>query len=135
MKLSDLQPCIACNGALVGPAAGGPIFYVVDVTQAMLDERATRQVLGLDQILGTGHAGAALGLAEVMAPNAEGAVKLFSEMDPQLKSRLFFCQNCYVGMQKGTPGDGQFMKAESLAIYAERAEHRRARKEKAVDPA
>lgn len=86
MKLSDLRPCDNCRGAVA------PHFWVLRLTQAMVNARATNEVLGLNQIFG----GSALGLAEVMAPAADDAVLVMGDKEPQLVTTLFICSTCFL---------------------------------------
>jgi len=82
MKLSELRPCDACGGPHHGQ------FYVLRMSLAMVKPRAANQVLGLTQIFG-----GALGLAEVMAPEAE-AVMILGDAEPALWSEYHLCNSC-----------------------------------------
>ena len=86
MKLSALRPCDACTGVLV------PQFYVVRVSLALFNPRAVNAVLGVNTMFG----GRALGLAEVMAPDAAGAVVIAGDETPELMTELFLCRVCYL---------------------------------------
>lgn len=66
MKLSELKLCAVCDGPI------GMLFYRVTVDQMMIDAKAANQVLGLNTMFG----GAALGLAEALAPNDDVTIQL-----------------------------------------------------------
>lgn len=85
MKLTNLRPCDNCGGEI------SPHFYIVRTSLAFISQKATNQVLGLNQMFG----GDALGLAEVMAPDAE-AVKIAGDEDSKLMNEIFLCQICYM---------------------------------------
>ena len=88
MKLSELKPCARCHGPLP------PIWYVVRTSVAILDEKATRGVLGLHTMFG--DSAASLRIAEVMAPAAEKAVIIAGDDKPELMNELFLCSRCYL---------------------------------------
>lgn len=98
MKLSELRPCDSCNGPLTG---SGPIrhatWYVIRATQAMVSTVAANQVMGLHQIF----QGRAFGLAEAMAPNADGAVVVMGDQEPKLMTELFICMDCAMNPPHG----------------------------------
>lgn len=87
MKLTDLRPCDQCRGAIA------PHFYVVRLTQALINARVANEVLGLNQMFG----GQALGLAETMASAADDAVMVMGDKDPQLVTTIFLCPQCFLG--------------------------------------
>lgn len=91
MKLSELRPCDGCGGPIA------PLFHVLTYTPAVIDATPANQVLGLLQYFG----GKAIGLAEVMAPAADEAVKLGSDKHPDMKVTLFLCTDCYVRKSVG----------------------------------
>jgi hypothetical protein len=72
----------------------------------MLNERATRGVLGVHQILG--GSAQTLGIAEAMAPAAGDAVTVGMDKNPELMTELHICQECYM------------MKSINLALLCER---------------
>lgn len=82
MRLSELRPCDKCGGLIA------PLFTVVRVSQAMINERAARGVLGLTTMFN-----GALGLAEAMAPEPE-AVMVFGDKDGRLMTEILLCQEC-----------------------------------------
>jgi hypothetical protein len=90
MKLSELKPCALCGGPLLRPPCG--TWYVLRVTQAMVNPAAARQVLGLTTMLW-----GALGLAEAFAPEPEEAVMVFGDKDRHLMTELHVCFDCWVG--------------------------------------
>ena len=92
MKLSELKPCALCGGPLVA-RQGLATWYVLRVSQAMVSPRAASQVMGLSQIFG-----GSLGLAEVLAPDADGAVMIFGDKDPRLMQELHICFDCFHGV-------------------------------------
>lgn len=84
MKLSALRPCDQCGGPL------GLSFGVVRCSTALVSPRSAREVLGVSAIFG-----GALGLAEVMAPDADGAVVVLGDREPALTTELLLCMDCY----------------------------------------
>lgn len=82
MKLSELHPCDHCHGAL------DQHFYVVKVTHAFINARATNEVLGLNQFFQGG-----LKLAETFAPN-DNPVAVAGEFDKSLWDELLLCRDC-----------------------------------------
>lgn len=86
MKLSDLKPCASCGGSLP------PIWYVVRMSLAMLDQKATQDVLGLNLIFG-GRSPRSLAVAEAMAPDSD-AVIVAGDKDPELMNVFHLCQQC-----------------------------------------
>lgn len=84
MKLSELRPCDCCGGKIA------PHFYVVRLSQAMVMAKEANAVLGLAQMFG-----GALGLAEVVAPDAD-AVKIFGDERKELMHEFFLCQECFM---------------------------------------
>ena len=84
MKLSELKPCAACHGKIA------PIWYVVRISQAMLNPRAANQTLGLAQMFGGN-----LALAEVMSPQPD-CVLVMGDAEPGLMTELSICQNCFL---------------------------------------
>lgn len=103
MKLSELKPCALCHGPLLKPPMG--CWYVIRISHAMVNPRAARQVVGLDLMFG-----GALGIAEAMAPDADGAVTIVGDKEPSLMTELHVCFECYSG------------KLQDLAIAAEAPE-------------
>jgi hypothetical protein len=100
MKLTDLRPCDACNGPLQGKPGGvrSATWYVVRVTQAMLNPKAAGRTLGLAQFFGQGSISpAALNLAEVMGDCGDDAVMILGDKEPALTTELFICFDCYCG--------------------------------------
>ena len=79
-----LKPCVVCDGKIV------PIWYVVRVSQAMIQTRTANQVLGLAQMIGGN-----LALGEVMAPEPE-CVIVMGDADPSLMTEFNVCQNCFL---------------------------------------
>ena len=84
MKLSEIRPCDNCGGNLQ------PIFYLVDTTLAILDHQAINQVIGMTHYM-QGH----LQLAEMFSPKPD-VVTIAGDKDPNLRTRLFLCQDCYM---------------------------------------
>ena len=84
MKLSQLRMCDNCDGPVK------QIFYVVRLSLAAVSPNAFNQVAGLTQMYG-----GALGLAEVMAPDAD-VVKIAGDEDKALMKELLICQECYM---------------------------------------
>jgi len=66
------------------------IFYVVRTSLAVVSPNAFNQVAGLTQMFG-----GRLGLAEVMAPDAD-VVKIAGDEDKRLMTELLICQDCYM---------------------------------------
>lgn len=98
MKLSDLKPCACCGGKIV------PIFHVVTIKLAALDQKAARGVLGLTEVLGgLGNPGA-FAIAECMSPDTDVAVKVLGEGDEACDrehnktavKHIFVCNDCYL---------------------------------------
>lgn len=87
MKLSELKPCAHCGGKLP------PVWYLVKVSQCMLDPQATNQTLGLAQMF-QGN----LALAEVMGARPDEAVKIVADELGVDWDRLFLCQDCALGL-------------------------------------
>lgn len=85
MKLSEVRPCDNCGGKIA------PQFYLVRGTLALFSPQAANATLGLATMFG-----GALGLAEVMSPDAE-AVKLAGDFDKRLWNEFLLCQMCYMG--------------------------------------
>jgi hypothetical protein len=86
MRLSDLRPCENCGGPLGGS------FVVLRSSQAMLNPKAARVVMGTTMILG-----GALRLAEAMAGGADEAVLVFGDKDRELLNEFLLCQDCGAG--------------------------------------
>ena len=84
MKLSELKPCAACHGKLA------PIWYVMRISQAMLNPRAANQTLGLAQMFGGN-----LALAEVMSPQPD-CVLVMGDVEPELMTEIAICQECFM---------------------------------------
>lgn len=99
MKLTDLRPCDACNGPLQGKPGGvrSATWYVVRVTQAMLNPKAAGRTLGLAQFFGNGDMAApgALTLAEAMGDCGDDAAMILGDKEPELMTELFICFDCY----------------------------------------
>lgn len=89
MKLSELKPCAKCGGKLEGQH-GSPIFYVINVSQAVLNPTAINHVLGMHQYF----QGKALGLAELMAPDSDEAAVVLAEQPGIEWTKLFLCMDC-----------------------------------------
>ena len=87
MRLSELKPCAVCRSPLLKPGTG--TWYVVRVSQAMLNRRAVNQTLGLTQ-----YFQGALGLAEVFSPGADDAVLIFGDKEPALLTEIHICFDC-----------------------------------------
>lgn len=85
MRLSELRPCDGCGAVL------GPHFIVLRHTQAMVNTRAARSVVGLSVILG-----GALRLAEAMAPSDE-AFTVLGDEDGTLLDEFLLCPECGFG--------------------------------------
>lgn len=115
MKLSELPLCIECDKPPIGQGKG--FFYVLRVSLAMVDQRAASGVLGVTQIVSGGGAPtlAALRVAEALAPDAEGFVKVLSDEDPRLGTEIIVCQECF--LNKG-----------DLAMWVEKANGRESKK-------
>ena len=90
MKLSDVKPCANCGGPLRKPPMA--TWYVLRVSQAMVNPNAANRVLGTAQILG-GH----LGLAEVMAPAADDAIWILGDKQRELMTEVHICFDCATG--------------------------------------
>lgn len=88
MKLSEAKPCAICGGPLLGQPHVGS-WYVVRVSQAMVMPRQANQVVGLAQIFQ-----GSIGLAEVMAPDADGAILIMGDKEPALMTELHICFDC-----------------------------------------
>lgn len=84
MKLSDLRVCDNCHQVLAPQGQ----FYVLRVSMAFVSPNALRQVVGLSEMFG-----GALGLAEVMAPDAD-VIKVVGDEDKSLMSEFLICQKC-----------------------------------------
>lgn len=97
MKLSELRPCVSCGKPLVGQGKP-PVFYVLRVSLAMVDPEAASGVLGLTQIMSAGRppSPAALHIAEALAPDAEGFVRIMGDESPDLMTHLVVCQDCFL---------------------------------------
>jgi hypothetical protein len=83
MKLSELKPCLVCSGKIT------PIWYVIRVSQAMLNPHGANEVLGLTQMLGS------LSLAEVISSQPD-CVMVMGDEDPGLMTELAICQECFL---------------------------------------
>lgn len=92
MKLSELRPCDKCNGPLA------PSWYVIKLSQCMLDRNATNQTLGLTQMFGGN-----LAIAELMGSQADRAVVVLGDEIDGLWTELLVCQSCVLGLK----GDGE----------------------------
>ena len=84
MKLSEMRPCAKCHGKVA------PIWYVLRVSQAMINPRAGNQVLGMMQMLGGN-----LALAETIAPEPD-CVLVMGDKEPALMTELNLCQGCFM---------------------------------------
>lgn len=98
MKLSELKPCAMCNGSLLKPPAGS--WYVIRLTQALIDPKAARETGGLAMMFGGFNAPGALAVAEALSPNAD-AVMIMGDKDASLTTELHVCFDCMV--QKLSP--------------------------------
>lgn len=87
MKLSELKPCGCCSGPLLKPPCGS--WYCLRMSIVILNPRAARGVIGLTTILG-----GALGIAEVLAPDADGAVVIAGDKEPELMEEIHVCFDC-----------------------------------------
>lgn len=87
MKLSEAKPCANCGGPLLRPPMG--TWYVLRISQAMVNPNAANAVLGTAQILG-GHRG----LAEVMAPAADDAIWILGDKQRELMTEIHLCFDC-----------------------------------------
>ena len=96
MKLSELPLCVECDKPVIGPETGRGPFYVVRSSLAMVDPRAASGVLGVMQIVSGGRTPtpAAINIAEALAPDAEGAIKILGDEEPTLMTQFALCQNC-----------------------------------------
>lgn len=83
MKLSEIRPCDNCGGKIA------PNFYVIRSSLAIFNPHETNQVLGMSQ-----YFGGALGLAEVMSPQAE-VVKIAGDEQEGLWEEIFVCMDCF----------------------------------------
>lgn len=98
MKLSQLKPCASCRGPLL--VKGIANWYVLRQTIALLRPNAAREVMGLTTMFG-----GALELAEAMAPAAEDAVAIMSDLPGAGKpSEIHICFNCYCDKFGNLPG-------------------------------
>jgi|ERR1700722_10425197 len=88
LKLSDLRPCDLCGGKII------PQFYIFEIKFALFSNRNTNEVLGLTQMFGGTGSPGAFAIAETMSAGGDRAV-IVSE-DPNLNSKLFVCQQCYL---------------------------------------
>lgn len=93
MRLSELKPCACCNGPLMKPPAGS--WYVIRLTQALIDHRAARETGGLAMMFGGFNAPGALAIAECMSPNAD-VVMIMGDKEPSLMTELHVCFDCMV---------------------------------------
>jgi len=117
MKLSELRPCDSCNGPLTGKnAMRSMTWYVVRVSQAMLNPRAANEVLGMTQ-----YFQGALGMAEIMTPRPDEAVMILGDKEPQLMTELFLCLECACEPKHG------------LAILIEKRNEAISKKEQTAD--
>jgi hypothetical protein len=88
MKLSEVKPCAVCHGPLLKPMG---TWYVVRVTQAMINPRSANQVMGMAQFF-QGN----LALAELFAP-ADEAILIMGDKEPALMTELHICFDCMHG--------------------------------------
>lgn len=89
MKISDLKPCAVCKGKIV------PIWYVIRISQAILNPGAARSTLGLVQHFGGIEKAGALAIAEAMSPEPD-CVMIFGDKDAGLMTEIFVCQKCFL---------------------------------------
>ncbi len=82
MKLSQLRPCDCCGGKIA------PIFNVVRISMAVMNQQAISREIGMAQICG-GH----LGLASIIGAN-EDVVKIAGDEDSKLMTELYICNDC-----------------------------------------
>jgi hypothetical protein len=87
VKLSDLKPCACCNRPLCKPPLSS--WYVIRISQAMVNPRAANEVLGLTQVLQ-----GALAIAEAFAPDAGNAVTILGDKEPALMREIHICLDC-----------------------------------------
>lgn len=113
MKLSELPLCVECDKPVIGPETGRGPFYVVRTSLAIVNPKAASGVLGLITIMSAGRplSAAALGIAEALAPDAEGFVMILSDEDKKLQTQIVVCQECF--LMKG-----------SMAMWVEKANRR-----------
>jgi hypothetical protein len=91
MKLSELRPCDNCGGRIIG--AERRFFFVVRVSQAMVNEKAMRSTGGLLQMFGGIQNPGALSVAEVFSPDDE-VVRILSDEMPEAQTELILCMEC-----------------------------------------
>jgi len=65
-ELVALGSCGVCHKK-IGDSEGLPVFYVVEISRAMLDRRAIRRNAGLEMMLGSPAVAAVMGTDEDMA--------------------------------------------------------------------
>lgn len=85
MKLSELKPCAVCKGKIA------PMWYVVRISQALLNVRAANQVLGMHQFFGR----QSFALAELMSPEPD-CVTIVGDKEPSLITEIHICQECFL---------------------------------------
>ena len=85
MEIRDLRPCDNCGGPI------RPAFYVLDVSQALIHGKNIQNLMGMSMMM-DGHTA----LAEMFIPDTTGAIVMGDE-EPELKTRIILCQNCYMG--------------------------------------
>ncbi len=107
MRLSELKPCAACGGKIT------PIWYVLRISQAMINPRSGNQVLGMMQMMG-----GSLALAEAMVPDAD-CVLVMGDEEPELMTEINLCQECCIR------GDFPEGKANALLIVRSVNNHER----------
>lgn len=88
MRLSELKTCACCDGPLLGGRCG--CWYVLRITQAMVNTRSANAVLGAAQMLGGMQA---LHIAEAMGPG-DDAVLIMGDEDKRLVTELHICFDC-----------------------------------------
>jgi len=91
MKLSELRPCDKCGGRIIDGERR--FFFVVRVSQAMVNEKAMRSTGGLLQMFGGIENPGALGVAEVFSPDDE-VVRVLSDEASEAQTELFLCMEC-----------------------------------------
>lgn len=77
IDIKELKPCI-CGAEIA------PVFYIVDIGQAIIDYESVQKYMGTAMILGE-----ARGLTDIFAPSTSGAKKLPSK-------RVILCQECFM---------------------------------------
>lgn len=85
MKASELRPCDNCGGKLQ------VVFFVMRVSQAVVNVGAVNEHLGLQQMLGGSPK-----LAEVFSSQPDIALVL-GDKEPNLMHEFILCNGCSLG--------------------------------------